>query len=138
MRMILQRASLLLVVLATLLLAAIPALGQGHTRRLRSPATVRGLVGGESHDSYVIRAREGQIMTVQISWRRERQTEPGDNRAEFFVSESPNFEGGEPVKFGKESDKGKRWSGKIPKTGNYYIYVNAHPTAHYTLKVAVR
>jgi len=136
--MTLQRASWLLVALATLSLAPNLALGQEHRRRLQSPATVRGLVGGESHDSYVIRARQGQIMTVQISWRREHDTDLGDNRAEFFVSESPDFNGDGPVKFGKESDQGKRWSGKIPKTGNYYIYVNAHPTAHYTLRVTVR
>ena len=136
--MTLQRASWLLVALATLSLAPNLALGQEHRRRLQSPATVRGLVGGESHDSYVIRARRGQIMTVQISWRREHDTDLGDNRAEFFVSESPDFNGDGPTKFGKETDQGKRWSGKIPKTGNYYIYVNAHPTAHYTLRVTVR
>jgi len=87
---------------------------------------------------YVIRARQDQIMTVQINWRREHDDELGDNHAEFFVSELPNFNGDGLVKFGKESDKGKRWSGKIPKTGNYYIYVNAYPTAHYTLRVTVR
>jgi len=136
--MTLQRAPLFLVALATLLLAANTAWGQGRIQRLRSPATVRGFIGGESHDSYVIRARQGQIMTVQISWRHAHDNELGDNRAEFFVSELPNFDGDGQVKFGKESDKGKRWSGKIPKTGNYYIYVNAHPTAHYTLRVTVR
>jgi hypothetical protein len=136
--MTLQRASLFLVALATLLLAANTAWGQGRIQRLRSPATVRGFIGGESHDSYVIRAREGQSMTVQISWRQAHDNELGDNHAEFFVSDLPNFDGGGQVKFGKESDKGKRWSGKIPKTGNYYIYVNAHPTAHYTLRVRVR
>lgn len=138
MRIIRQSASLAFVAFATLLLAANIASGQGHTRRLRSPATVRGFIGGESHDTYVIRAREGQIMTVQISWRRDHHNESGDNRAEFFVSELPNFDGDGQVKFGKEADQGKQWSGKIPKTGNYYIYVTAHPTAHYTLGVTVR
>jgi hypothetical protein len=138
MRMTRQRASLVLVALATLLLAPTNiARGQEDIQRLRSPATVRGFIGGESHDSYLIRASEGQTMTVQISWRREHHTELGDNHAEFFVSESPDYDGDGQVK-GKETDKGKRWSGKIPKTGNYYIYVNAHPTAHYTLRVTVR
>jgi hypothetical protein len=138
MRRTLQRAALLLVALATLLLAATLAWGQEHMRRLRSPATVRGFIGGESHDSYVIHARADQIMTAQISWRPEHDKGLGDNRAEFFVSESPDFDSDGQVKFGKESDKGKRWSGKIPETGNYYIYVNAHPTAHYTLRITVR
>lgn len=123
MRMTLKRAFLFLLVLATLSLATNIAWGQGHLQRLRSPATVKGFIGGESHDSYVIHAREGQNMTVQISWRPERHKELGDNRAEFSVSESPNFDGDGQVKFGKESNNGKRWSGKIPKTGNYYIYV---------------
>lgn len=138
MRMTLERASLFLVALATLLLTADTAWGQGDIKRLRSPATVRGFIGGESHDSYVVRARKGQAITVQISWRREHDNELGDNRAEFFVSQSPNFDGDGPVKFGREFNEGKRWSGKVPRTGDYYIYVNAHPTAHYTLRVTVR
>ena len=102
-------------------------------RRLQNPATVKGVVGGEAHNSYVIRALQGQMMTVQISWRRE-----ADNRAEFSVSRSANFFNSEPVKFGKETNNGKSWGGKIPKTGNYYIYVVAHPMAKYTLKVSVK
>jgi len=138
MRMTLQKASLLIVALATLLLAATITWGQEYTQRLRSPATVRSFIGGESHDSYLIRARKGQTMTVRISWQREHDNELGDNHAEFFVGELPNFGGDGRVEFGKESFKGKRWNGKIPKTGNYYIYVMAHPTAHYTLKVTVK
>ena len=72
-------------------------------------------------------------MTVQISWRHER-TELGDNHAEFYVSD--NGEG--YVKFGEEINGGKRWRGKIPKTGDYYIYVMAHPIADYTLRVTIR
>ena len=93
-------------------------------KRLRNPAVVRGFIGGESHDSYVIRAAKGKTMTIQISWRRE-----GENEASFHVSNMPGFFGAEPVTFGEESDGGKRWTGKIPKTANYYIYVVAHPTA---------
>jgi hypothetical protein len=134
MRMKLQRASLMLVVLATLFLCADfarPQDGMTLAKRLRNPATVRGFIGGESHDSYVIHARKGQLLRVQISWRHEE-----DNNAQFTVSESPDF--GEQVEFGKESSKGKRWSGRIPKTGNYYIFVVAHPAAHYKLRVVVR
>jgi len=42
-----------------------------------------------------------------------------------------------PPSIGKESDNGKPWTGKIPKSGDYYIYVMAHPTAHSTLKVSL-
>jgi len=133
----LQRAFLLLVVLATLLLAANIAWAQEYVTRLRSPATVRGVIGGESHDSYVIHARKGRIMIVRISWRREHDKELGNNHAEFWVAELPN-DGDAIVKFGRESSNGKRWSGKIPRTGDYYIYVNAYPIAHYTLRVTVK
>lgn len=101
--------------------------------RLRNPAVVRSVIGGESHDSYVIRAAKGKTMTVVISWRRE-----GDNNAEFKVSDMPGFYEAEPVSFGEESKDGKRWTGKIPKTANYYIYVVAHPIAHYTLRVTIK
>lgn len=109
--------------------------GQPETapkKRLSGSAVVTGFIGGESHDGYVIHVREGQVMTVRISWKRE-----GGNRASFSVSESPDFFSGEPVKFGKESHGGKRWTGKCPKTGDYYIDVVAHPTARYTLRVDV-
>ena len=99
-------------------------------RRLRSPASVRGFIGGESHDSYVIHASKGQIMTVEISWQKE-----GDNRAEFTITRSSNFFESEPVDFGKTSEDEKSWTGEIPSTGDYHIYVVAHPTAHYKLKV---
>lgn len=121
--------------LAALLLAANVVWAQEDTtpkKRLRSPATASGVIGGEAHAGYVIRARKDQTMTVQITWRRK-----DDNRAEFTVSESSNFFNGGQVTFGKSSDKGKRWSGKIPRTKNYYIYVVAHPTANYTLSVTV-
>lgn len=132
MRMTLHRTALLLVTLAFLLLAANFTAAQGDTtKRLRSPATARGFVGGESHDGYVIHARKGQLMTVRIGWLRE-----DDNRAEFSVSDSPDFGG--QVEFGRVSDKGRRWSGRIPATGDYYIYVVAHPTAQYKLKVRVK
>ncbi len=103
-------------------------------RRLRSLATtVRGFIGGESHDSYVIRARKGSVLTVRLSWRRE-----GDNRASVSVSESPDPYTGEPVKFGNDSNNDRSWVGRIPRSGDYYIDVVAHPSAHYTLKVGVR
>lgn len=135
MRIKLKRAPWLLLGLAIVLLAANVAYAQEDKtpkKRLRSPATAKGFIGGESHDSYVIRVRKGQTMTVQISWRRK-----DDNRAEFTVSESSNFFDAGQVTFGKASDNDRRWSGKIPKTGSYYIYVVAHPTAHYTLSLSV-
>ena len=51
------------------------------------------------------------------------------------MTQSPDRES---VNFGVKSDGGKRWTGKIPKSGDYYVYVVAHPTAHYTLSVRVK
>jgi hypothetical protein len=99
-------------------------------KRLQAPATVAGFVGGESHDSYAIRLERGRTLSVRISWERS-----AGNRAEFTVSESPDFFEGAPVTFGSASDRGRPWSGKVPGTGDYYIYVVAHPAAHYTLRV---
>jgi hypothetical protein len=138
MQLKLQKVSLLMYAIAALLLTANLAAAQENTtlkdttprKRLRSPATARGFIGGESHDSYVIHARKGQIMTVRISWRRS-----DDNRTEFTVSKSPSFFDDGQVVFGKKTDNGRNWRGEIPETGNYYIYVVAHPTAHYILKV---
>jgi hypothetical protein len=73
---------------------------------------VRGFIGGESHDGYVVRARKGSRLTVRLAWRRE-----GDNRASLAVSESPDYSG-EPVKFGTEYNDGKRWVGRVPRTGD--------------------
>src|SRR5215468_9268794 len=111
--------------------------GHEYVKRLRNPATVKGFIGGESHNSYVIKVRKGQTLTVQISWKHEHDKELGDNHAEFFVSDLPDF-GDDALKFGKESHNGTRLSGKVPKTGNYYIYVMGHPTAYYTLRVTIK
>jgi hypothetical protein len=134
--MAVKRATRLLPAVAALLLAAGVAAAQlkpAPPKRLRVPAAVRGFIGGESHDSYVVRVRRGQTLTVRLSWRRE-----GDNRAGFAVSESPDYYTAEPVKFGAESDGGGRWAGRVPRSGDYYIDVVAHPSARYTLRVGIK
>jgi hypothetical protein len=121
----------------TILLTAVTLAGaQEDTipqKRLRTPAVAVGNIGGEAHDSYVVHADEGRTMSIEIS--RERSA---GNQAQFMVSESPGFNNAEPVTFGIESDQGRRWSGKVPRTGDYHIYVVAHPAARYTLRVAVQ
>lgn len=99
-------------------------------KRLRAPATIRGLIGGESTDRYVIRARKGQTITISIAWKKEE-----DNTASFSLS--PASDNSEQLA-GQEAEDGKRWTGKIPRTGDYLIEVVAHPYAHYTLRVRLR
>src|SRR5262249_53058382 len=143
MRMTLLRASLPLVTLTALLFAADKARAQEdpppqeYWKRLRSPATARGIIGGESHDSYVIHARKGQTMSVRISWRLEPfDDQKYDTIAQFMVSGWPFFSSDSLVN-GKESHNGTRWTTKIPKTGNYYIFVTGYPTVRYVLRVRV-
>lgn len=63
---------------------------------------------------------------------------PVANRAEFVVSESGAPAEAAPVRFGKVSFGGKRWTGSIPKSGDYFIHVVAHPVARYRLTVLLR
>lgn len=116
------------------ILCSTAAVSQAQTerppKRLRSPATVRGFIGGESQDHYVIRAGKGKTMTVRISWRQE-----GDNSAGFGVSPRSGQDG---ESLGEESTDGKTWTARIPKTEDYIISVTAHPSAHYTLRVTVK
>jgi hypothetical protein len=130
-RQIIKRTLLALAV-TLCALPAVAAQTAAKPKRLAPPATVRGFIGGESHDAYVLRARQGQRLTVSIAWKKD-----GDNRAEFTVSRSANFSNAEPVRFGTESNGGKSWTGLVPATRRYYIYVVAHPSARYTLKVTL-
>lgn len=100
--------------------------------RLKSGATVKGEIGGESHASYVIRVRKGQTLKVQIDWK-----EKGDYTAHFVVSRSADFFAGDVIR-GISTYNEKNWYSKINKTGDYYIYITAHPVANYTLKVSVK
>lgn len=129
MKLRLKWRSLSLFAIALCLFTAHVSRSQTPPKRLRSPATVRGFVGGESQDRYVIRGRKGRTMTLSISWRKE-----DDNTAGFSVSAAPD----EEQLPGKESNDGKRWVGKLPKSGDYSISVTAHPSAHYVLRVTVR
>lgn len=125
---------LLTLVMIISIVALLPTVSAGQTapkaKRLHAPATVRGLVGGESHEAYVVRVPKGRTLTVEISWRSE-----DNNTASFGVGTNADFE---PVTFGKESADGKRWTGKVPRTGDYFIEVVAHPRAHYVLKVTIK
>lgn len=127
-------SGLLPLVMIISITALLPSLAAGQAaakpKRLHAPTTVRGLVGGESHDAYVVRVSKGRSLTIEISWRSE-----DNNKASFGVGKSADFE---PVTFGKESADGKKWTGKVPQTGDYFIEVVAHPSAHYVLKVRIK
>ena len=52
-------------------------------------------------------------------------------------SRSADFFAGDVIR-GISTFDGKNWYSKIRKTGDYYIYVTAHPVANYTLKVSAK
>jgi hypothetical protein len=62
-----MKRAFLFVILVTLLVSGDNS-ARAQEPMQRSPAIVKGVVSRESHDSYVIRAHKGQVMTVQISW----------------------------------------------------------------------
>src|SRR3954469_18734872 len=119
-------AALILVILTT----SASAQPQFKPKRVHAPATIRGLVGGEANETYVLHVRKGRVLTVELSWKKE-----DDNKASFGMGSSKDLE---PVSFGKESNGGRKWVGRVPKTGDYYIEVVAHPAAHYVLKIRVK
>jgi hypothetical protein len=136
MEIVKSRMILFVLAITVMAIATTAALAQKDTtpkKRLSNPASVSGTIGGESHSGYVIHARKGQTLSVQISWRKD-----GDNRAEFTVSRSGSFFNGGQVKFGRSAEGGRRWTGRLPATGDYYIYVVGHPIAKYTLRVTVK
>ncbi|HYW71652.1 MAG TPA: hypothetical protein VE961_11495 [Pyrinomonadaceae bacterium] len=119
-----------LILITAILASSVMAQAQPKPTRVRAPVTVRGLVGGEAGDIYVVQLRKNRLVTMELSWRQEE-----DNTASFGVSASPSLD---PVNFGKESDGGRKWVGRIPKTGDYFVEVMAHPAAHYTLKISIK
>lgn len=135
MRLTLKKLILISGALAVMLFAVHSASAQPEDRptRLRSGMAVKGFIGGESHNSYVIRARRGQTMTVVIT----RRVKKGGN---FNLTVSRGGFDSEGVRFGRETSSRTqvRWTGRIPRTGNYYFYTTAYPDARYTIRVTLR
>src|SRR6185295_14474370 len=76
-------------VLAALILAILTtsASAQFKPKRVHAPATIRGLVGGEANDTYVLHVRKGRVLTVELSWKKE-----DDNKASFGMGSSKDLE----------------------------------------------
>jgi hypothetical protein len=115
-------------ILVLLLCGLTRAQTESPAKRILGSAIIKGFVGGESHDAYVIQAKQGQMLKMYFTWKPE-----SNNSASFSISQSASFFTANPVSFGRFSSNQRRWVGKIPKSTNYYIFVVAHPTAAYTL-----
>lgn len=110
---------------------------QEYTRTLRSPAVVKSFIGGESHDLYLIHARQGKSLMVELSWKLEHDKELGDNHADFDIGGLPGFTQAPGLNSGRNRRR-TVWSGKVPRTDDYQIVVTAYPSAHYMLKVKIQ
>lgn len=93
----------------------------------RNRADAKGKVGGESHDHYSIRLEQGKQITITLRSR-------GDV-AEFMLSTQGPFRDAEPLRSDRMKQSKRQWSGSVPETGTYHIYVMAHPAAKYHLKI---
>lgn len=121
--------------IALLVLPSPPSLAglltqEDEVRELKLPGRIHGFIGGESHDTYRIAVAKGERLIIRFAWRHDE-----GNRAEATVSARAAFEDAEPLASGAWSLNGEQWVGTIQETGPVYVYVVAHPSAHYTLSV---
>ena len=101
-----------------------------HLELKRNQALANGHVGGESHDQYSIFLTKGADITIQLR--------SPKNAAEFLFSTSEPFRGAEQVRFGVADESIRSWTGTIPASRKYYIYVTAYPDSDYQLIVTSR
>lgn len=103
-----------------------------HFKPGKNSATFRNIVARGTTDGYIVKAHDGQIMTVNIK----------------AIQESKNPELKKNIAFDilNDNDKGKplndkpsnNWSGKLPVTGDYIISINGAPgNVEYILDIKV-
>jgi hypothetical protein len=133
----LKNTKLILIGLALLLLTASFVSAQENPVKLRKGVAVKGVVGGDGHQSYAVRnLRRGQILTITI----ERRV-PRDGNFNLTVSRGATFADGQSVNFGKETSGRQQlvWTGKIPRDGSYYIYLTGfNPSGSFQIKYTLR
>jgi hypothetical protein len=86
-----------------------PAYRRVQFKRGMSSATVQGKVSIALPDTYLVGARAGQVMTVQLAAR---------SKAVRFVVMSPTT-------MSLVADNARSWTGTLPETGDYHIIVDA-------------
>ena len=91
-------------------------------KRGASSATVQGRVSLELSDTWIIGARAGQVMTVQL-------TAPGKVR--FMLMTSRTTE--------SLADNTRSWTGTLPETGDYLILVDTDAkAATYSMTISIK
>lgn len=103
---------------------------------MRTTAEAEGTIGGESHDSYAFFAVRGQRLTVRISWDKHEEFE--DNNAGCSISYGgETFTDDSGVFQTTGAERESTTTGKVPRTGDYHLFVVAHPVADYRLRVTL-
>ena len=100
-----------------------PAQRRVQFKRGSSSATVRGKVSIALPDTYLVGARAGQVMTVQL-------TSP--QKSVSFVVMSP-------VSTSLIADNTRSWTGTLPENGDYYIIVDSNDRGGtYTMTITIK
>lgn len=126
-------------VTAVVFSASAPTTAQNHfnrDKRLRlkrgvGMVTTQGYIGGESQDRYAIRVGAGKELTVTIT--------SEENKADFSVCDAREQDGCQSGEEAPHSRTVKKWAGRVPRDGDYHIFVTAYPgAARYELKITVK
>lgn len=94
---------------------------QVNFARGRTTAVIKNTVKLCTSHEWVLRARQGQTMSVHIA----------TGRKTSFTVQSPSGTI-------EDADGVKDWSGELPESGEYIIIVGTDATAAYTLEVTIR
>lgn len=100
-----------------------PAYRRVQFRRGSSSTTVQGKVSVGLPDTYLLGARAGQVMTVQL-------TAPGQ-KVRFMIMTSKTTE--------VLADNTTSWTGTLPETGDYHILVDADEDGRtYSMTITIK
>lgn len=94
---------------------------QVNFARGRTTAVIKNTVKLCTSHEWVLRARQGQTMSVHLA----------TGRKTSFTLQSPSGTI-------EDADGVKDWSGELPESGEYIIIVGTDATAAYTLEVTIR
>lgn len=100
-----------------------PAYRRVQFRRGSSSTTVQGKVSVGLPDTYLLGARAGQVMTVQLTAPRQ--------KVRFMIMTSKTTE--------VLADNTTSWTGTLPETGDYHILVDADEDGRtYSLRITIK
>ena len=91
-------------------------------KRGTSSTTLRGQVTRTLSETYLLGAREGQVMTVKLT---------GPNKSLNFLVSSPKTTT-------LIADNTRDWTGTLPETGDYTIIVQADARASYSITFSIK